>query len=915
MIDKLQQSLLRLRSFFRGAQEDRELEMEMIAHLAFATEENLQRGLTPSEARRRAFLSFGGPQQAKEQHREARGLPFLETLLQDLHFAARMLRKSPGFTAIAVLTLALGIGATTAIFSVVYGVLLRPLPYLNADQIVQLWEQNEHGNHTNFADPNFEDVRAQNHSLQGLAEYGYGVETVSGGTEPSRTMTASVSRDFFSVMGVQPVIGRAFAPAEQQFGATAVALVSYAYWKQALGGPQDLSSFHFKVGNQPVSVIGVLPAGFRFPDKTDIWLPREIFERYPSRTAHNWNVIARLRDGSSPGEARVELSAIAQRLKQQFGQDTSMVAVAIEPLREAMTGHARPALLILLGASGFLLLIACVNVVNLMLAQAAARERELSIRTALGARRARLIRQFLTESFLLSLLGGAFGILLAYWSLNGLLALAPATLPRLEDVSINLYVLLFSLGTVFLVSVSLGILTAVRAVSTSAGSGLNEESRGQTTTLRKQRLGRILSAGQLATALVLLVGAGLLGRSLLQVLSVDSGFRAERVITMDLGLPGSPEKAQRVAFLNNLFTQLRAVPGVQEVGGTTVLPLGSGFSPDGWYVIMSPGQISPHMQDLIQRSATGDLEKDPVLMAELSKFFDELFHDQAHMGDADYAVATEGFFKVLGIPLVRGRLFDERDSMDTPHVALISQSLAAEKWPNQDPVGRTIEFGNMDGDLRLLTVVGVVGDVRDHSLEAAPRPTIYVNARQRPNWNSAGGFTVVMRTSTQPDAVFAAARKIVHDLDPSIPPRFNTLSRVYSASLETRRFSLTLVGVFSLTALILAMAGIYGVTSYSVAQRVREIGVRMALGASAREVLGMVLRQGALTSAIGVATGVVGSLILTRWIQSQLFGVSATDPATFVAVALLMLVVSLAACLVPARQAAAVDPAVALRYE
>jgi len=469
-----------------------------------------------------------------------------------------------------------------------------------------------------------------------------------------------------------------------------------------------------------------------------------------------------------------------------------------------------------------------------------------------------------------------------------------------------------------LVSTGLGILTALRAVSSSPQNGLNEETRGQTGTLRKQRLGRLLSTAQLAIALVLLVVAGLFGRSLLRVLSVNSGFRTERVVTMDLRLPGvpppgGPDKARRVQFLNALLARLRTVPGVEEVGGSNELPLaGSSFS-DGSYVVMNPGQVSPYTQDLIQRVVKGNLDKDPALLAEATNFFEGLFRDQAHLGEADFAVASEGFFRTLGIPLLQGRLFDDRDSMDAPHVALISKSLASEKWPNQDPIGRAIEFGNMDGDLRLLTVIGVVGDVRDHSLEVAPRPTIYVNYRQRPN--AAWQFSLVMRTSSEPDAVFAAARKIVHDLDPEIPPRFSTLSKIYSSTLETRRFSLTLVGVFSLAALILAMAGIYGVISYSVAQRVREIGVRMALGASTREVLGMVLRQGALTSVIGVTCGVGGSLVLTRWLQSQLFGVSATDPLTFFAVALLLLLVSLAACLGPAIKAAHVDPMVALRYE
>jgi putative ABC transport system permease protein len=842
----------------------------------------------------------------------SRSLPFLDSLLLDLRFAARILRKSPGFSAVAVLTLALGIGATTAIFSVVDGVLLRPLPYRNPGQLLRLWEQSAKGGQMNFADPNFEDLRSQSHSLQGMAEYDAGLQSVSGTSEPSRTMTASVSRDFFSVMGVQPVQGRGFALEEQQFGAPAVALVSYGYWKQSLGGTQDLSSPHLKVNAQPVAVIGVLPAGFAFPDDTEIWIPREIFERFPSRTAHNWNVIARLRDGHGLGEARTEFQGIAQRLKQQYGQDTMMVGVVVEPLREAMTGNVRPALLVLLGASGFLLLIACANVVNLMLAQAAGRERELSIRNALGAHRSRLIGQFLTESFLLSAIGGVFGIMLAYWGLNGLLALAPANMPRLDEVSLNPYVLLFSLGIILLVSLAMGILTALRSVSANPRGALEEGARGETGTLQKHRLGRLISAGQLATALVLLVGAGLLGRSLLRVLSVDSGFRTDRIVTMDLRLPPSPKKNQRVTFFNELLTRLRAVPGVEEVGGSSVLPFAGPYFPDGTYVVMNPGQISPHMQNIIERSVEGDLDKDPALLGEFTKFLEDLFRDQAG-GDADYVVASEGFFKALGIPLLQGRLFDDRDSMDAPHVAIINQSLAKEKWPNQDPIGHTVEFGNMDGDPRLLTVIGVVGDVHDQSLETPPNPTIYVNYRQRPN--AAGNFTCFIRTSGKPDSVLAAARSIVFKLDPNLPVRFRPLTQIYSASLDARRFSLTLIGVFSLTALILALAGIYGVTSYSVAQRIREIGVRMALGASAWEVLGMVLKQGAITASIGVSLGILGSLVLTRWIQSQLFGVSPTDPVIFLGVALLMILVSLLACWVPGRRASRVDPMVALRYE
>ncbi len=448
----------------------------------------------------------------------------MQTLWQDIRYGMRMLAKNPGFTAVAVLTLALGVGATTAIFSVVYGVLLRPLPFSHPDQIVQMWELNSVGGRMNFADPNFADLRAQNHSLQAVAQYGGGIESVIVGNEATPTMIASVSRDFLSVMAVQPEIGRNFAPDEQRPGAAAAVLVSHAYWQQALGSTQDLSKVQLKIGAQSASVIGILPPGFRFPDNTDIWIPREISSVYPSRTAHNWRVIGRLREGVPVETSRSELTGIAQRLKQEYGDDTAMVAVAIEPLRDAMTNNVRPALLMLFGAAGFLLLIACANVVNLMLAQAAGRERELSIRVALGARRNRLIRQFMTEALLLSVIGGACGIILALWGLNGLLSIAPGNLPRLESVAVNLPVLLFSLVVVFLVAIGLGISSAVRATSGDPRSALNESGQRQAGTYGKQKLGRLIIGAQLAITLVLLVGAGLLGRSLLRVLGRRSGI-------------------------------------------------------------------------------------------------------------------------------------------------------------------------------------------------------------------------------------------------------------------------------------------------------------------------------------------------------------------------------------------------------
>jgi predicted permease len=823
----------------------------------------------------------------------------MQALMQDLRYGLRMLARSPGFTTVAVLTLALGIGANTAIFSVVYGVLLRPLPYPKPDQIVELREVNAEGGRMNFADPNFEDLRSGSHSFQGVAEYSAWLDSVSGGSEPTRTMVAPVSRDFFPLMGVGPVLGRGFAQEEERFGAAPVALVSYAYWKQFLGGTTDLARIKLRVMNQSCSIIGVLPPGFRFPFDSDLWVPRELLERLPSRTAHNWHVVARLHGGVPVAQARAELTGIAQRLKQQYGRETNMTDVAVSPLRNALTSSVRPALVVLLGAVGFLLLVACANVVNLLLAQAAARERELAIRSALGAGRNRLVRQFLTEALLLSIAGGALGVLAALWGVDALVAMAPSGLPRLQDVAINLPVLSFTFALSVAVAAGLGVFTALRATSRGLQEALVERGQGRIGTLRGNRLSRLIVAAQIAITLILLAGAGLLGRSLLRVLAIDPGFRTEHILTMDLALPlpgwgvgAGDEKdveIRRVAFLNELFSRLRAVPGVQEVGGANALPLTTGLA-DGTYILMSPQEEQPRMEDL-----------------------DRLFHDSARTGDADYCVASEGYFRALGIPLRRGRLFDQRDTMDAPHVALISESLAREKWLKTDPLGRAIEFGNMDGDLRLLTVVGVVGDIREESLEARPRPTIYVNYRQRPQ--STYSFTLVLRTEAEPAGVFTAAREILRDLDPNVPPRFNTFNEIFSASLKTRRFNLTLLGAFAATALLLAVAGIYGVMAYSVARRTHEIGVRMALGAGAPQVLRLVLRQGMLTTVVGVTMGVAGSFALTRAMQSLLFGVSATDPLTFTGVALLLGLAALLASYIPARRATKVDPMVALRYE
>ena len=679
----------------------------------------------------------------------------MENLLQDLRYGCRMLRKDPGFTLVAFLTLALGIGATTAIFSVTYEVLLRPLPYENPDQIVRLWEADASGHRMRFTDPNFEDLRSQSHSLQGLAEYRALPESVSGGSEPARVTVATVSRDFFPLMRVGPALGRSFLPDDQRFGAAPTALVSYAYWQQYLGSAADLSAIKLTIEDRSVSVIGVLPAGFRFPDDANVWMPREIYERLPSRSAHNWNVLGRLRDGIAPEQAQSELGLIGRQIHQQYRQDVDMTGVAVARLQDAMTSNVRPALIILLGAVTFLLLIACANVANLLLAQAAARQSELAVRAAIGATRGRLVQQFLTEALLLSLAGGTAGVLAAHWGVLALVRLAPPELPLAGRVSISLPVLLFALGISSMVAAGLGVFSALRATSGAAQPALAERGRSQSGLPRSQRLGRAIIAGQLAITLVLLTGAGLLGRSLLRVLATDPGFHTEHIITVDLALSYAEkeaDKTRRIQFLDQLLAQMRAIPGVLEVGGTGSLPL-TGPLADGTYVLLAPGEQPPRAIDELER----------------------WFHNATRTGYANYSPASEGYFRALGIPLLRGRLFDDRDTIDAPHVALISQALAREKWPGQDPLGHSIEFGNMDGDLRPLTIVGVVGDVREDSLEAPPSPTIYVNYRQRPQ--ATYHFTAVLRSQTEPAAVISSARQIVRGLDPNVPPDFTRRAR------------------------------------------------------------------------------------------------------------------------------------------
>jgi putative ABC transport system permease protein len=824
------------------------------------------------------------------------------TLWQDFRFGLRMLAKNPAFTAVAVLTLALGIGAATSIFSVVDAVLLRPLPYPNPQRIVRVWEQAPDGHRMSLADPNFEDFRAQNHTLSGLALYNDGPESVSGGSEPVRVNVAAVSQDFFTSLGVEPFRGRAFAADEQVFHGAPAMIVSYGYWQQFLGGAADLSHVRLTMDGTVYPVIGVMPRGFNFPPGVAAWVPREfVYGVFSSRSAHGPSCLGRLRDGVTVEQARADLDSIARRIRNQYGEKVDLIDAAVAPFADAMVGDVRTALLTLFGAVCLLLLVACANVAGLLLARTSARRKELAVRAALGAGRGRLIQQFLAESFALSFAGGVLGILVATWGVNVLPTILPTNLPRQQGIGINTSVLLFALAAIVVVAFSLGLFAAWRAAAGDLQEALTAGSRSYTGAGASQRLRSLLVISEIATTLVILVGAGLLGRSFLRLISTSPGFRQENLITMEFSLPLPQAQvfamdqsfiARQVHLTDDILSRLRAIPGAESVGLAGALLVAAGDDlPDGGFLILN-GQKPPANFDEWERIA----------------------QNASQVGKASYCVAGEGYFRTLGIPLIRGRLFGDQDDLNSPHVALISQALARQQWPNQDPIGQVIEFGNMDGNMKPLTIVGVVGDVRARGLDFPPSPIIYVDYRQR-GMNINSSPTIVMRSAAPTGEIVSAARGIFHDLAPDVPVKFSTFADEMGGWLADRRFLLLLVGLFATAALALAAVGIYGVVAFSVTRRTQEIGVRMALGAQRSDVLRLVLGEGARMAALGVLIGIAASLAITRVMSTLLFGISATDPLTFVGLAVLLSVAALLASYIPARRAMRVDPMVALRYE
>jgi putative ABC transport system permease protein len=821
----------------------------------------------------------------------------MDSLFTDLNLALRRLAKSPSQATIVAATLALGLGASTATFSVVNGVVLQPLPYPQAERLMQVRTVFANGSAGNLASyPDYEDLREQNDSFTGLAAYAESPASAVADGRANRVSLTEVSPGFLSVLGVEPALGRALSADEERAGER-VAVVSYGYWQSRLGGREDFARTSIRMNDGSYAVIGVMPPSYDFPAGTDLWVPVAPGTRH--RTAHGFLVVGRLRDDVSAPAAQQELSAIAQRLKQQYGDDEDMVAASVRPVLEQLVGGVRPALLLLLGASGVLLLVACVNAANLMLARALARDRESALRLALGARPARLVRDFLAESLVLSFVGGALGLAVAHVGVPALLALDAAKLPRIRDIGVDLRVFAFALVVCVLVALTVGAIPALRAVRRDPRDALAESQRihGGGAATRHLRGGLVVA--QISLTVVLLIGAGLIGRSVLRLLEEDPGYRTDGALVMDLWLPAeqivetrteaSPGDLRIAGFLGRLLDRLATIPGVEHVGGVNRFPLETGPA-NGTYIVLNRPDEVRNIDDWAR-----------------------LTRDRARTGNAQFRVASPGYFGAMGIPLVRGRLFEERDALEAPHVALVSASLASARWPGEDPLGKLIQFGGMDGDLRPFTIVGIVGDVQDFGIGSTARPTFYGNYAQRPR--SAYEFHVVLQGHTSDAAVAAAARAAAREIDPQVPVAFRTLREIVVASLADRQLVLRLLAVFGALALVLATTGVYSVVSYMALQRTREIGVRIALGARHRDVVRLLVRQGAAFAAGGIAIGLAVAFVSTRVLARWLYGVGSVDPATFSVVAVALLVAALVASLIPAYRASRRDATEALRHE
>jgi putative ABC transport system permease protein len=812
----------------------------------------------------------------------------MNTFWQDIRYGFRMLLKNPGFTLITVLALALGIGANTAIFSVVNTVLLRPLPYPNGERIVYIGEWSQQVPEMSVSYPNFTDWRAQQQTMEELAAFRSANYVLTGVGEPERLDGRQVSAGFFNVLGVTPSLGRNFTPEEDKPGANPVVLISHGFWQRRLGADPAILNKQLQLNNESFTVIGVLPQTFEWQSPVDVFVPVGLRSDQPnmaSRGNHpGMYVLGLLKPNVSVEQARTEIKAIAERLAQQYPDTNAEQSAVLDSLQARAVEDIRPALLILLAAVGFVLLIACANVANLLLARAASRSKEIAIRTALGAGRGRIIRQLLTESLLLSVMGGALGLLFAMWGIDALLAALPEDVPRLlvSGIGLNTPVLLFTL----VVSVLTGLLFGLAPALQASKSNLNETLKdgGRTSAgAGRQRVRSGLVVLEVALSLLLLVSAGLLIKSFARLQQTDLGFNPENVLTLRVPLPEAryKEYGQVENFWDELLQRVRALPGVQSAGLTRGLPMNGGIESG----IMVEGQESTNPKD---------------------------------MTVAVNLYAEPGYFKTMSIPLVSGRFISEQDTKDAPLVVMVDEMFVARFFPNADPIGKRLRIGGDRAPLR--SIVGVFKHMKHYGPDEEGRVEIYTPYKQIPADSFAaanrGLWLAVKTANDDPTSLAPAIRNEVSQIDRDQPiSNIGTMEQIVAATVAPQKFATWLLAVFAATAMLLAAIGIYGVMAYSVTQRTHEIGIRMALGAGRRDVLRMVVLQGMRLAFIGVAIGLAGAFALTRLMASLLYGVSATDPLTYGGVSVMLAMVALLACLIPARKATRVDPMIALRYE
>jgi predicted permease len=868
--------------FFRRKFTEKHLDAELRFHLEQQIADYVAAGMKPEEARRRARLEFGGIDQLKEECRDVGAAHFLEILIQDLRYGLRMLAKSPGFTAAAVLTLALGIGANIAIFSVVNAVLVRPLPYRDAGRLVMLWSTEPKKGWRGQASPlDFVTWRHESRSFESLAAFEPNSRILTGRGEPVELSGGWISAGFFETLGIAPQLGRTFAPAECRPGGERVALIARGLWQERFGSDPGIIGRSIRLSDELFTVVGVMPDALQFPiDGLKFWLPLELNEAQPD-DRHFWFVVARLKDGKGVAEAQTDVATIAGRLEKQFPGSHAGYGAAVVPLRKSFTGAVRPALALLSGAVGMLLLIVCGNVASLLLARASARGREIAVRLALGASSWRLTRTMLTESLLLALAGGALGVALAYGGIRLLLASLPTdlTLPSyLKAVALDSRVLAFMLLLSVITGLISGLLPALRSSRHDPYAALKEGAGTTTAGLRQLRLRGTLIVAELALTSILLAAGGLLMQNAVRLQRTDPGLRPDHVLVMDVALPRARyrEPQQRAAFYRDALERIRSLSGVRYVGAVNDLPFrdwtGFTFTIEG-HPTPAPGEVPEALE----------------------------------------RIASPDYFQAMGIPVLKGRAFTDGEGPSTMPVVMVNAALVRRYFPGEDPVGRRLRPGGPDEPgAHWYTIIGVVGDVRHLGIEAAPSPEVYTLQAQDP-WP---GMTIVVRTEPDPWAMAAAVKNQLWAVDPDLPiSGMASMTQVLSDSLWPSRILTYLQGIFAAIALLVASVGLYAVVSQSVTLRRHEFGVRLAVGAEPTEILRLVLSQGLKLILLGMGVGLLGAIALARALTALLPVVSPTDPWTYAGASAVMAAVALAACWQPARRAAGVDPMVALRHE